>query len=488
MPFPQPALSLIGPADLGPHTVLILPVRPGALPGDLAAAAAVAGFTGLQGKVLLLHAPTPGYAGRKVLLLGLGPEATEAETEAEAAGAAATAALAREHHIAIDGRGLPRSLSVALVLGAALRAWRMPQYRQGERTEDACLLDKIDLLVEDPAREGRRFAEAKVVFEAVCFAKTLTADPSNVLTPAVFAERLRALEKFGIAVEVIEGRALARKGLNLLSAVGRGSANPPALVILRWPGTLAAPPVTFVGKGITFDTGGISIKSADRMWDMRGDMGGAAVCAGAMMALARRHSPAPVSAVLALAENMTGGDSYRPGDVLPSHSGLTVEIIDTDAEGRLVLADALSYAVTHLKPRALVDVATLTYAVGVALGHEKAGFYANDTVLAANLAAAGENVSEPLWRLPMTDRDRDALGSDIADIKQCLSGKLVPDANLAAAFLSRFVGDTPWAHIDIGGTDARDEADARHPAGPTAFGLRLFDQLVALRYEDPDHP
>jgi leucyl aminopeptidase len=224
------------------------------------------------------------------------------------------------------------------------------------------------------------------------------------------------------------------------------------------------------------------------MWEMRGDMGGAAVCAGAVVALARRKSPAPVSAVLALAENMVSGDSFRPGDVLASHSGLTVEIIDTDAEGRLVLADALSYAITHLKPRAIVDVATLTYAVGVALGHERAGFYANDMVLAASLAAAGEKVGEGLWQMPATQKDRDALVSDIADIKQCLGGRLVPDANLAAAFLKCFAGETPWAHIDIGGVDARGEADSRHHVGPTAFGLRLLDCLIALRYEDPDHP
>ncbi|MCB8880164.1 leucyl aminopeptidase family protein [Acidisoma cellulosilytica] len=482
---PQPALSLIGSAELAPQTTLVIPVIGGAIPADVAAAAAAGGFTGAKGDTLRLHAPSPDHAGRSVLLLGLGKGG---EAKAEAAGAAAAAALGSLRHIAIDGRALPRGLSVPLALGAALRAWRMPQYRQGEMPDDICRIDRIDLVVEDPERLGRRFEEAQITVEAVCFAKTLTAEPSNILTPAAFIKRLSKLEKVGIAVEVIEGKALAREGLNLLAAVGRGSANPPALVILRWPGTLDAPPVTFVGKGITFDTGGISIKSADHMWDMRGDMGGAAVCAGAMLALARRKTPAPVSAVLALAENMVSGEAYRPGDVVQSHSGLTVEIIDTDAEGRLVLADALSYALAHLKPRAIVDVATLTYAVGAALGQEMAGVYANDTVLAANLAAAGEKVSERLWRLPMTDRDRDALASDIADIKQCLAGKLVPDASLAAAFLSRFVGDTPWAHIDIGGTDAREEADERYPAGPTAFGLRLLDQLIALRYEDPDHP
>ena len=483
----QPVLTLVGAADLAPHTVLVLPIRQGDIPPELSAAAKAAGFTGGLAKTLLLHAPTPAHAGRSVLLLGLGAGDGQ-EAQAEAAGAAAAAALSQHRHIAIDGHGLPRSLSVALALGAALRAWRMPQYRQGQVPEDVSATDRIDLVVEDPARLGRRFEDAQITVEAVCFAKALIAEPSNFLTPATFAKRLRGLEKIGISVEVLEGRTLAREELGLLSAVGQGSVHPPALVVLRWPGTLDAPPVTFVGKGMTFDTGGISIKSADHMWDMRGDMGGAAVCAGAMVALARRRTAAPVSAVLALAENMVGGNAYRPGDVIASHAGLTVEIIDTDAEGRLVLADAISYAIRHIKPRAIVDVATLTYAVGVALGHEMAGVYANDTVLAANLAAAGEKVSERLWRLPVTDKDRDALISDIADIKQCLTGRLVPDANLAAAFLSRFAGETPWAHIDIGGTDAREDADERYPAGPTAFGLRALDQLIALRYEDPDHP
>ncbi len=483
----QPTLTLIGGRDLQPQIPLVLPLAEGAIPPDFAAAAGAARFTAAKGKTLLLYAPNAEHAGRRVLLLGLGQE-TECETDLEAAGAAAAAELTDCHRIAIDGRGLRRSVSVPMALGAGLRAWRMPQHRQGQLPADSCLIDHIELLVDDPDRSGQRFEQAQITLEAVCFARALIADPSNFLTPAALAKQLKGLEKLGITVEVLDRRAIAREKLNLLAAVGRGSANPPSLVILRWPGKVAVPDVTFVGKGITFDTGGLSIKGADHMWEMRGDMGGAAVCAGAMVALARRKSPAPVSAVLPLAENMVGAESYRPGDVLASHNGLTVEIVDTDAEGRLVLADALSYAITHLRPRAIVDVATLTYAVGVALGQERAAFYANDPVLAASLAAAGEEVGEGLWQMPATPADRDALASDIADIKQCLHGRLVPDANLAAAFIQCFAEATPWAHIDIGGVDARDTADSRHPAGPTAFGLRLLDRLIALRYEDPDHP
>jgi leucyl aminopeptidase len=486
MPQLQLTLDLIGIDALCPSVPLVLPVRDGAVPAPFGAAARAAGFTGAPDQSLLL----PGHAGsgnaqREVLLVGLG-----GTVSAEAAGARAAAALCACREIAIDGRGLPRSVSVGLALGAAMRAWRFPNYRQGPRAEDdPCMeITRIVLVVDDPAHIGTRWREAVGVVEAAVFTRNLVAEPANLLTPATFVERLSAVAAAGVQVEVIPAEALAREGLNLLAAVGAGSVNPPALVLLHWPGRLALPPVVFVGKGMTFDTGGISIKAADRMWEMRGDMAGAAVCAGAMLALARRDTPAPVTAVLALAENMIGGGAYRPGDVIRSHHGMTVEIVDTDAEGRLVLADALSFAIARLKPRAVIDLATLTYSVVVALGHEMAGLYANDTVLAANLAAAGLAVGEPLWRLPVTDGQREQLVSDIADIKQCLTGPLLPDASLGAAFLSRFVGETPWAHLDIGGTDLWQEADDRHAAGPTGFGVRLLDRLIALRYEDPDHP
>jgi leucyl aminopeptidase len=488
LPDLQLKLSLVGIADIGAAVPLVLPVRDGAIPDALAAAAHVAGFTGKPDETLLLPGdPGSSHPHRELLLLGVG-----GQTSAEAAGAHAAATLSACHEIAIDGRGLPRSIAVALALGAARRSWRFPNYRQGPPDADAdasvMQIGHISLVVDDPTHIGARWREAVGVVEAMVFARNLIAEPANLLTPQVFIQRLGLLETAGVSVEVISGEALRAEGLHLLAAVGRGSINPPALVLLHWLGQLPLPPVVFVGKGVTFDTGGISIKAADRMWDMRGDMAGAAVCAGAMLALARRNSPAPVIAVLPLAENMTGADAYRPGDVIRSHHGLTVEIVDTDAEGRLILADALSYAIARFHPRAVVDLATLTYSVVVALGQEMAGLFANDTVLATSLAAAGQAAREPVWRLPFTEGQREQLASDIADLKQCLNGRLVPDASLAAAFLSRFVDETPWAHIDIGGTDLRDEADERHAAGPTGFGVRLLDRLIAMRYEDADHP
>jgi leucyl aminopeptidase len=481
--MPALALRLIGASNLACAVPLVVPVAKGRVPPAFAQAAKIAGFSGAAEQTLRLlgHAES-GNPRRAILLVGVGAGGEEA------AGAEAAAALFDSPQIAIDGRGLSRARGVALAIGAALRAWRFPVFRQGEGNPAEMAIIRIDLVVEDPLHEGRRWREALAIVQAVSFARALVAEPSNSLTPAAFVRRLSLLETAGIRVEVIGGEKLTAEGLALLAAVGRGSVNAPALVVLHWPGRLPVPPVVFVGKGMTFDTGGLSIKPADRMWDMRGDMAGAAACAGAMLSLARRDSVAPVVAVLALAENMPGADAYRPSDVIRSHSGQTVEIVDTDAEGRLILADAVSFAVARFKPRAVIDVATLTGSVVVALGHEMAGLYANCPVLAANLSAAGLAVGEPLWRMPVTEANRLALTSDIADIKQCVTGPLVPDASLGAAFIRAFVGDTAWAHLDIGGTEMREEANGRYAAGPTGFGVRLLDRLIATRYEDPDHP
>ena len=267
--------------------------------------------------------------------------------------------------------------------------------------------------------------------------------------------------------------------------MGGGSENKPRLAVLRWRGSIEAPPVAFVGKGITFDTGGVCIKPAAGMEEMKGDMGGAAACAGAMLALALRNSPAPAIAVLPLAENATGAASYRPSDVLRLSNGTTVQVVDTDAEGRLVLADALGWTAATYKPQAMIDVATLTGGIIVALGPHMAGLYCNDVALAAQVAAAGQSVCERVWRMPIGESHREAIRSDIADLRHCVPERFQPDACIAAAFLREFVGGTPWAHLDIAGMELRDKADDRHPAGATGFGARLLDRLVALRFEDP---
>ncbi|MCA1939739.1 MAG: leucyl aminopeptidase family protein, partial [Caenispirillum bisanense] len=263
--------------------------------------------------------------------------------------------------------------------------------------------------------------------------------------------------------------------------VGRAAAEPPALVTLTWPGTGdgAAPPLALVGKGITFDTGGLCVKPAEGMERMKGDMGGAAAVLGTVHALASMQAACPVVGILAIAENAVGGSALRPGDVLRSAKGLTVEVIDTDAEGRLVLADALAHAAT-LRPRAVVDMATLTGSVVTALGRHMAGLFCADAALAAALRDLGDAVGEPLWPLPLTDAFDDDLKSDLADLLQCApAGRFLPDALHAARFLQHFApAGVPWAHLDIAGVAAADDDRPLSPKGATGFGVRLLTALA----------
>jgi leucyl aminopeptidase len=318
------------------------------------------------------------------------------------------------------------------------------------------------------------------------FARDLVTEPSNTKTPDGIITQLQQCLPEGVTLEVLRGDALRAAHLNGILAVGAASMHPPALAILRWPGTIDAPPVAFVGKGITFDTGGISIKPADHMWDMRADMAGAAACAGAILALARRKSPAPAIAVLALAENAIGDNAYRPSDILRHANGTTIEVVDTDAEGRLVLMDALGYAAAQ-KPQAIIDLATLTGSIVTALGHHMAGIYTNNDLLAVAVAAAGAAVGEQVWHMPIDQSHRSAIDSDIADLRHCSPERGQPDASHAAAFLREFVDDVPWVHIDIAGVESVAEPDDLHPAGATGFGVRLLDRLVRDRFEDPNH-
>ncbi|HUZ63490.1 MAG TPA: leucyl aminopeptidase family protein [Acetobacteraceae bacterium] len=465
------------------NAVRLLPAPPEGVPlavpitagSALPPGAAADGFAGRAGQACLLNRPD----GR-TMLVGLGPAATP--EAAETAGALSAARMLAEPRLALDARGLDPVAAAAFVLGAAQRSWRYAAL-QTRADPDAQRLAAFDLVVGDIAAVRRALRAGRAAAEGACFARDLVAEPSNTLTPAGFVRHLRGLARFGLELEVIEGAALRRQGFGGLLAVGGGSVHPPCLAVLRWPGRIAAAPVAFVGKGITFDTGGIGIKPADRMWEMRADMAGAAACAGAMLALARRRSPAAAVAVMALAENATGGASYRPSDVLRSYAGRTVEVVDTDAEGRLVLADALAFAAARFRPRAMIDLATLTGSIVTALGHERAGLFGNDDALARQVEDAGAAVGEPVWRMPIGAAHRADLDSDIADLRHCVPGRMQPDACHAAAFLREFVSDIPWAHLDIAGMEAREEADDRHAAGPTGFGVRLLDRLVAARFE-----
>ncbi len=426
--------------------------------------------------------PRPGFAarpgeagcvsGRWLVSLG---------ADAEAAGALAAARLADTRHVTLDLQALAPAQAAAFISGACLRAWRYDRLQ----SEPADRLARLDVLVDKPGKLRRQWQRQGAVLAGVAFARDLVAEPSNTLTPAGFVQRLAPLAAAGVEIRVLKPRALRRAGLGGLLAVGAGSVNKPLLVVLQWRGTAAAAPVVFAGKGVTFDTGGICMKPAQGMEEMRADMAGAAACAGAILALALRRSPAPAAAVLALAENATGGASYRPSDVLRMGDGTTVEVVDTDAEGRLVLADALGWAVRHLQPAAIVDLATLTGANVVALGGHMAGLFDNDPAFAAHVAAAGQAVGEPVWRMPIGAGHREDLRSDIADLRHCVPGRGQPDACHAAAFLREFVGSVPWAHLDIAGLESRAEASDRHAAGATGFGVRMLDRLVTQRFEDP---
>jgi leucyl aminopeptidase len=459
-----------------PHGVaLAVPVRYGVVPPPWARAAAAEDFCGVAGTACdILGGET------RILLVGLGDAPDLAAFEA--AGALAAARWLRLQRFAADLRGCSKHQACAFLSGAYQRAWRYDALRT-RKVDDAPVLARIDAVI-DAAGFEKAWARQENVLGAMDFARDLVTEPSNTLTPEGFVARLQTLRDAGVEVDVLQGAALAQARLNGLIAVGQGSIHKPRLAVLRWPGAHAAPPVAFVGKGITFDTGGICIKPAEGMWDMRTDMTGAASCAGAILALARRKSPAPAIAVLALAENAVSGSAYRPGDVITHANGTTIEVIDTDAEGRLVLMDALAFAAAQ-KPAAIVDMATLTGCVVVALGHEMAGMFDNDATLAAAVAAAGAAVGERVWRLPIDESHRRELDSDIADIRHCSPDRHQPDACQAAAFLREFVGDTPWAHLDIAGTEAREKADDRYAAGATGFGVRLLDRLVADRFEDP---
>ena len=316
------------------------------------------------------------------------------------------------------------------------------------------------------------------------FARDLVSEPANVLTTSEFAERLTGLRELGVEVEVLDEPELERLGMRTLLAVGQGSESPSKVVVMQWKGSDGdKAPLALVGKGVVFDTGGISIKPGAGMEEMTMDMGGAGVVAGAMKALALRKAPAHVVGLVGLVENMPDGKAQRPGDVVRSMKGDTIEVINTDAEGRLVLADVLWYAQERFQPRAVIDLATLTGAIIIALGHEKAGVFANDDALAAGLLAAAEAEGEGAWRMPLAPAYDKALKSRIADIAN-VGGR--PAGSITAAqFLQRFVKDgTPWAHIDIAGVAYVSKDTDFAPKGATGWGVRTLDRLVRDRYQD----
>ena len=471
---------------------LVLPLPAGAVLSGLAAEAdrATAGaiaraleaaeFKGDKGKTCLILAPGGGFS--RVLAVGLGKPADRKLRTIEEAGGAAAAALARATEVAVAADALSPAEAAAFALGAALRAYRFDRYRTKEKPEDKPRLTGLSVLVADPAAATAAFAPLRPVAEGVFLTRDLVSEPPNVLNPASFAERCRALTALGLEVEVMGPAELAALGFGALLGVAQGSANEPRMVVMRWNGGAAgAKPVAFIGKGVTFDTGGISIKPAGGMEDMKWDMAGAGTVTGLMAALAGRKARVNAVGLIGLVENMPSGTAQRPGDVVTSYSGQTVEVINTDAEGRLVLADVLWYCQKRFDPQFMVDLATLTGAIIIALGHEHAGIFANDDTLAARLDAAGRETGEKLWRMPLAEAYDEQIKSAIADMKN-VGGR--PGGSITAAqFLQRFVNGKPWAHLDIAGMAWSSKDAPCTPKGATAFGVRLLDRLVAAHYE-----
>ncbi|CAH2604126.1 putative cytosol aminopeptidase [Rhodovastum atsumiense] len=456
--------------------------------GALTRALEAAEFTGRKAQTCTILGPGAGFS--RVVVVGLGKLAEVTPVVAEEVGGAIVAALAREPAVAVAAAELTADLAAAVAYGAVLRAYRFDRYRTKEKPEDKPNLAKLTLLVADAGRVREAWASARAVAEGVHLCRDLVSEPANVLTPAEMAERCRKLESLGLKVEVFGPKEMARLGFGALLGVAQGSANEPRMVVLHWQGAStsgkgrrarSAKPLAFIGKGVTFDTGGISIKPAQGMEDMKYDMAGAGAVIGLMAALAGRKARVDVVGLVGLVENMPSGTAQRPGDVVKTASGQTVEVINTDAEGRLVLADVLWYCQEKLDPAFMIDLATLTGAMVVALGHEHAGFFSNDEELAQRLHAAGEATGEKVWRMPLADAYDKLIKSDIADMKNI--GGRPAGAISAAQFLQRFVNGKSWAHIDIAGTAWATKDQPVTPKGATGFGVRLLDRLVADHFE-----
>jgi leucyl aminopeptidase len=427
-----------------------------------------------------------GDGARRLLLVGLGDRRKD-EALYEKVGGALVAKLltSGETRLVIDltGLGVDGEAAARIGFGAAARSWRYDLYRTKLPKKQKPTLEEV-VIVGAGDGAGKAWSGREALLEGLSLTRELVTEPANIVYPESFIERCRKrLEPLGVEFEVLDEKAMAKLGMGALLGVGQGSVRPPRLLAMRWNGGKAGgKPIVFVGKGITFDTGGISIKPALGMEAMKWDMGGAGAVAGAMAALAGRKAKANVVGVCALAENMPDGNAQRPGDVVTSLSGQTIEVINTDAEGRLVLSDALTWAQRQYKPEVIVDLATLTGAMIIALGHEYAGMFSNDDGLAGQLAAAGTASGDKLWRMPLGDPYDKLIESPIADMKNV--GPREGGSITAAVFLQRFIEEgVKWAHLDIAGMAWAEKASHLYDKGATGFGVALLDRFVADNHE-----
>ncbi len=476
-----------------------------ALGGALKKAMAAARFKGKRGQMIEILAPAA-PAPDRVILMGVGKAETLDAQGAEQAGGRLMAHLLEGRATAAAVLAEPpkscalreEDFAARLAMGLTLRDYRFDKYRTQADKETLPDPVRVTIMGGEAAKARALFKDMAAAAEGTKLARDLVSEPPNVLNPKAFAARCKALSKLGVTVEVLGEKEMAKLGMHTLLGVGQGSTAESQLVIMHWDGTGAAPksagrgarkkgtakeaaaPVALVGKGVCFDSGGLSIKPALGMEDMKGDMGGAAAVVGAMHAIATRKAKAHVIGVVGLVENMPDGNAMRPSDIITSLSGQTVEIINTDAEGRLVLADALWYTQDRFKPAVMIDLATLTGGIIAALGHEYAGLFTDHDTLAEQLLAAGLDCGEPLWRLPMGEPYDRMIDSTFADMKNS-SGR--PGQSITAAqFLKRHTNGAIWAHLDIASTAWIPKPKETSPAWATGYGARLLDAFVARNY------
>jgi leucyl aminopeptidase len=455
--------------------------------GLVAKAAAAERFTGRSGAALEIVMPAGLHVSRLVVI-GLGKIADMKPRDfvrfgGVAIGKVPSAAAMATIFAELPAGGMKPDQAADLALGVRLRLYAFDRYKTKRKEgEEKPRIAEVTIAVSDVATARKAWTRREALADGVVLARDLVNEPANILYPEEFARRTGALKKLGVAVEVLDTKDMKRLGMNALLGVGQGSARESRTVIMRWNGgKRGGKPIAFIGKGVCFDTGGISIKPAANMEDMKGDMAGAACVVGLMHALAARKAKVNVIGAIGLVENMPDGKAQRPGDIVTTMSGQTIEIINTDAEGRLVLADVLHYVATKHAPQFMIDLATLTGAIVVALGQEYAGMFSNNDKLVDQLNKAGDATGERVWRMPLGPEYDKMIDSKFADMKN--TGGRWGGSITAAQLLQRFVGKTPWVHLDIAGTALGSPQTDINKSWSAGWGVRLLDRLVADYYE-----
>lgn len=456
--------------------------------GVSARAMKIAGFESKALAILDVLAPQDSPADR-IGLVGLGDPSELKEYDWLRLGGSIFAMVQKTRRVWIfvdvPGVEIGAQNIADLALGILLRSYRFDTYKtrkkdNGKKEDDAAV--SITFVTSHSAAAKRHLAVSKAVADGVELARDLVNEPPNTLGPVEFAKKASALESLGVDVEILTEKEMKKLKMGALLGVAQGSARPPRLAIMQWKGGKARQkPLAFIGKGVVFDSGGISLKPGGGMEDMKGDMGGAAAVIGLMHTLAARKAKANVVAIIGLVENMPDGNAQRPGDIVTSMSGQTIEIINTDAEGRLVLADALWYCQDRFKPQFMINLATLTGAILVALGKQHAGLFSNDDALSEQLATAGDVTQEKVWRLPLGSEYDKMIDSKFADMKN-VGGRFAGSIT-AGQFLQRFVNDTPWAHLDVAGTAMSAPQTEINRSWGSGYGVRLLDHLVKANFE-----